>query len=79
MEVSMYLDLVISVLLGFLIVAAVMPFAIPELHKLKFGQQVRDDGPESHLKKQGTPTMGGLLIILAIVRPPWEVSFSYWP
>ena len=66
MEVSMYLDLVISVFLGFLIVAAVMPFAIPELHKLKFGQQVRDDGPESHLKKQGTPTMGGIVFVLAI-------------
>jgi len=63
----MYLDLVISVFLGFLIVTAVMPFAIPELHKLKFGQQVRDDGPESHLKKQGTPTMGGIVFVLAII------------
>ncbi len=63
----MYQDLVISILLGFAIVAAIMPFAIPELHKLKFGQEVRDDGPQSHLKKQGTPTMGGIVFIVAIV------------
>ncbi len=63
----MYIDLVISILLGFAIVAAIMPFAIPELHKLKFGQEVRDDGPQSHLKKQGTPTMGGIVFIVAIV------------
>ncbi|ETP72468.1 phospho-N-acetylmuramoyl-pentapeptide-transferase [Lachnospiraceae bacterium JC7] len=63
----MYIDLVISILLGFAIVAAIMPFAIPELHKLKFGQEVRDDGPQSHLKKQGTPTMGGIVFIIAIL------------
>ncbi|NLC87627.1 MAG: phospho-N-acetylmuramoyl-pentapeptide-transferase [Clostridiaceae bacterium] len=40
---------------------------IPILRKLKVGQQERDDGPESHLKKQGTPTMGGIIIILSII------------
>jgi phospho-N-acetylmuramoyl-pentapeptide-transferase len=40
---------------------------IPFLKKLKFGQFVRDDGPESHLKKSGTPTMGGLIILFSIV------------
>ena len=63
----MYLDFTVSVFLGFIIVSALMPRAIPELHKLKFGQEVRDDGPKSHLKKQGTPTMGGIIFILAIV------------
>ncbi len=43
-----------------------MPWLIPELHKLKFGQEVRDDGPKSHLKKQGTPTMGGLGFVFVI-------------
>ncbi len=43
------------------------PLVIPLLHKLKFGQQVRDDGPQNHLKKMGTPTMGGILIIGAVV------------
>ncbi|HCS67379.1 MAG TPA: phospho-N-acetylmuramoyl-pentapeptide-transferase [Oribacterium sp.] len=71
----MYVDFVISSLLGFLLVAISMPFAIPELHKLKFGQEVRDDGPKSHLKKQGTPTMGGLVFVLAIVL----VSLFYLP
>jgi phospho-N-acetylmuramoyl-pentapeptide-transferase len=37
------------------------------LRRLKVGQQVRDDGPQSHLSKQGTPTMGGLLIIVALM------------
>jgi phospho-N-acetylmuramoyl-pentapeptide-transferase len=39
---------------------------IPFLKKLKFGQYVREDGPESHLKKTGTPTMGGIIIVLSI-------------
>ena len=63
----MYLDFVVSIFMGFALVALAMPFAIPELHKLKFGQEVRDDGPKAHLKKQGTPTMGGLVFVLAIV------------
>ncbi len=39
---------------------------IPALRKLKFGQQVRDDGPQAHLKKAGTPTMGGIIFIIPI-------------
>jgi len=42
------------------------PFFIPELHKLKFGQSIREEGPKSHQAKSGTPTMGGIMIILAI-------------
>ncbi len=56
-------DLVFSVVLSFALTTAAGHFAIPLLHKLKFGQEVRDDGPESHLKKQGTPTMGGLFFV----------------
>ena len=40
---------------------------IPILRKLKVGQMERDDGPQSHLKKQGTPTMGGIIIILSMI------------
>lgn len=40
---------------------------IPYLRKLKIGQMVRTDGPESHLKKQGTPTMGGIMMLIAII------------
>lgn len=49
---------VLSVLFG--------PLFIPLLRRLKFGQQVRDDGPQSHLKKTGTPTMGGIIILVAL-------------
>ncbi|MCD8010993.1 MAG: phospho-N-acetylmuramoyl-pentapeptide-transferase [Lachnospiraceae bacterium] len=58
---------ILSVLLAFAISAAVCPVLIPFLKKLKFGQQVRDDGPQAHLKKQGTPTMGGLAFLISVV------------
>jgi phospho-N-acetylmuramoyl-pentapeptide-transferase len=45
-------------------VLALGPVFIPLLHRLKFGQEVRDDGPRTHLKKRGTATMGGVMIIL---------------
>ncbi len=50
-------------LISFAVTAASGPFVIPYLRKLKVGQTVRDDGPESHLKKNGTPTMGGIMIV----------------
>ena len=43
------------------------PIVIPLLHRLKFGQQVRQEGPKEHLKKQGTPTMGGVMFLGAII------------
>ncbi len=45
------------------------PWMIRRLRELQIGQHIRDDGPESHQKKAGTPTMGGLLIITAVVIP----------
>lgn len=57
----------IPVIIAFLISVILGPFIIPFLRRLKVGQTVRDDGPKTHLKKSGTPTMGGLLILLAIV------------
>ncbi len=42
------------------------PFVIPRLQKLKFNQNIRDDGPGTHLKKAGTPTMGGIIILISI-------------
>ncbi|WP_067967397.1 phospho-N-acetylmuramoyl-pentapeptide-transferase [Nocardiopsis trehalosi] len=44
-----------------------MPLVIRILFKFKFGQEVRDDGPEGHKTKQGTPTMGGIVIILGAI------------
>lgn len=58
-------DSIFAFLISFIIAAALCPLAIPVLHKMKFGQQVREDGPQKHLKKSGTPTMGGIVILLA--------------
>jgi len=45
------------------------PWVIDKLREFQIGQYVRDDGPKSHLKKSGTPTMGGILIAIAILLP----------
>ncbi|MFZ7104949.1 MAG: phospho-N-acetylmuramoyl-pentapeptide-transferase [Peptococcaceae bacterium] len=59
-----------DILLAFIISAATClilgPFLIPALRRLKFGQSVRDDGPQRHLQKQGTPTMGGVLFLFSL-------------
>lgn len=57
--ISLIITFIVSIILGIII--------IPILRKLKVGQIERDDGPKSHLKKQGTPTMGGIIIIIAMV------------
>jgi phospho-N-acetylmuramoyl-pentapeptide-transferase len=56
-----------TILLGFLITVLISPIFIPFLRRLKFGQSIREEGPKSHQKKSGTPTMGGLMILLSIV------------
>jgi phospho-N-acetylmuramoyl-pentapeptide-transferase len=45
------------------------PWVIKMLHEFQIGQFIREDGPQSHLKKKGTPTMGGVLICIAILLP----------
>ena len=63
-----------SLLTAFLVCALLGPVVIPELHKLKFGQEIRDCGPKAHLKKSGTPTMGGLMMLsgLAAAVLVWQ-------
>ncbi|MCR5791690.1 MAG: phospho-N-acetylmuramoyl-pentapeptide-transferase [Lachnospiraceae bacterium] len=63
----MSLNIVIPVILAFAICVGLCPFFIPFLKRLKFGQFVRDDGPQAHLKKSGTPTMGGIIILISVV------------
>lgn len=58
---------VMSVIIAFLLSAVLGPIVIPFLRRLKCGQTVREDGPSSHLKKTGTPTMGGILILFSVV------------
>ncbi|MCM3739134.1 phospho-N-acetylmuramoyl-pentapeptide-transferase [Oceanobacillus luteolus] len=53
--------------IAFLITVLFSPLFIPFLRRLKFGQSIREEGPQSHQKKSGTPTMGGIMIILSIV------------
>lgn len=60
-------ELTYTAFISFLIVIILGPIFIPMLTKFKFGQTVRDDGPQTHLQKNGTPTMGGILIIMAIL------------
>ena len=60
-------ETILAIIIAFVISAALCPVVIPMLHKLKFGQQVRQEGPQAHLKKQGTPTMGGLIILGSII------------
>ncbi|MCM1134912.1 MAG: phospho-N-acetylmuramoyl-pentapeptide-transferase [Clostridium sp.] len=57
--------LVVPILISFVLSAVLGPFVIPLLRKMKVGQTVREDGPGTHLKKSGTPTMGGILIMIS--------------
>lgn len=67
-NVFQYLTLrgILGVLTALLISLLVGPFMIERLTRYQIGQQVRQDGPQSHLTKAGTPTMGGALILVAI-------------
>ena len=69
LRVFNYLTLraVLAALTAFFIALALGPAVIRELRKLKVGQAVRQYGPKSHLVKEGTPTMGGILILAAII------------
>lgn len=58
---------IIYLLLAFVLTAILGKIVIPILKKLKVGQSERSDGPRAHLKKQGTPTMGGIMMIISII------------
>lgn len=53
--------------IALLLTVLLMPVFIPLLRRMKFGQSIREEGPESHMKKTGTPTMGGLVFLIAII------------
>lgn len=63
----MMVDSFLRVLICMIMAVFAGKIFIPILHKLKFGQMVREEGPKSHVKKNGTPTMGGIIFILPIV------------
>lgn len=58
----------------FLVGVLLAPMFVKVLHRMKFGQEIRKEGPQTHLKKQGTPTMGGLLFIVLLLA--YTLSFK---
>ncbi|WP_317366784.1 phospho-N-acetylmuramoyl-pentapeptide-transferase [uncultured Tyzzerella sp.] len=66
MQFDLY-SAIYAILIAFIINIFLCPIIIPFLTRLKFGQNVRDDGPQSHLIKSGTPTMGGIMILISLV------------
>lgn len=66
MQFDLY-SAIYAILIAFVINIFLCPTIIPFLTRLKFGQNVRDDGPQSHLIKSGTPTMGGIMILISLV------------
>lgn len=73
----MYQEIIVPTLISFAISVILGPVLIPFLRRLKVGQTVRDEGPQSHLKKSGTPTMGGLLILTAMTVTSLVYMKSY--
>ncbi|WAH35536.1 phospho-N-acetylmuramoyl-pentapeptide-transferase [Alicyclobacillus dauci] len=61
---------------AFTIALLLGPISIPLLHRLKFGQSIREEGPQHHKKKAGTPTMGGLMILLAVILTTLKFAVS---
>ncbi|WP_461204322.1 phospho-N-acetylmuramoyl-pentapeptide-transferase [Clostridium sp. DL1XJH146] len=59
--------MIYSVIVAFFISLLLGPLLLPALHKLKFGQNIREEGPKSHQKKSGTPTIGGVLFIISTI------------
>jgi phospho-N-acetylmuramoyl-pentapeptide-transferase len=57
---------ILSMIIPFALTVAVLPFYIKRLQILKWGQEIRPEGPQDHLSKKGTPTMGGLVIVAAL-------------
>lgn len=78
--------IIYSVLVAFIFSVIGGPILIPILHKLKFGQNIREEGPKSHQKKAGTPTMGGVIFIIASIismiilvrKPSDEAMFALY-
>ena len=66
---ALVISFIATIILGFII--------IPILKKLKIGQVVREDGPKEHLRKSGTPTMGGIIMLVVIILTSFGVSIKY--
>nr|WP_106784042.1 phospho-N-acetylmuramoyl-pentapeptide-transferase [Lysinibacillus timonensis] len=63
--------------ISFIISVVLAPILIPILRRLKFGQSIREEGPQSHMKKAGTPTMGGIIFLISIIATTVIVGNLY--
>ena len=70
-----YIDIIRIIIIAFFITVILGPIIIPLLRKLKIGQNVRDDGPKTHLTKSGTPTMGGIIILIILSNYCFNIRF----
>ena len=68
---------IILLIISFIVTVVLSIVIIPYLKKLKVGQVVRSDGPESHFKKAGTPTMGGIIMLITIIAILGVFTFKY--
>ncbi len=76
-----YTQIIITILVSFFLAALLGPVLIPFLKRIKAGQSIREEGPESHLQKAGTPTIGGIIIILATIITALVIggsSYEMW-
>ncbi|TLS35241.1 phospho-N-acetylmuramoyl-pentapeptide-transferase [Pseudalkalibacillus caeni] len=69
--------LIFTLLTSFIIAVLVSPIFIPFLRRLKFGQSIREEGPKSHQKKSGTPTMGGIIILLSLLLGTLIIALKF--
>lgn len=73
----MKLELIICALISFALSAIMGPLVIPVLRKIKAGQTERDDGPQSHLNKTGTPTMGAFVFLIPFIGVAAYLSYKH--
>lgn len=64
---SISTSIITAVIISFAVSMILCPIVIPMLRKLKFGQYIREEGPQSHMSKSGTPTMGGMIILAGVI------------
>jgi len=68
---------VITLIVSFLLTVILAPIVIPYLRRMKFGQSIREEGPQSHQVKAGTPTMGGLIFLTSIIISTLALSLYF--
>lgn len=64
---DMWQTMLFAFVISLVVCLVIGPLLIPALQRLKFGQSIRSDGPERHLQKQGTPTMGGVMFFFSLI------------